>query len=152
MAMQRQGRPRKKTVDAQHVINFSSIQSLENKICVINGTNLRKLRDGLGICSPGIIVPGQRIRKHFGKVVRRSLLDICDRNILASAVTRRNHLLLVLTENFLDKGVRKLAKSLSELPGKTVEAAIKKPQFPRLKMINCISELENGPGKKCPGA
>ena len=111
-----------------------------------------QLRNGLRLSPPGIIVPAHGIRQPFWEVVRRALLDICDRNILTSEVIGHNQLISVITENFLDKGVRKLAKSLSELPGKTVEAAIKKPQFPRLKMINCISELENGPGKKCPGA
>ena len=32
---------------------------LDSKICVLDGTNLRQLREGLGLCSPGIILQGK---------------------------------------------------------------------------------------------
>ena len=47
---------------------------LENKICVLDGSNLRTLRDGLGLCSPGIITPGGRQSKPFWKVAKNDPL------------------------------------------------------------------------------
>ena len=38
-------------------------------------------------------------------------------------------------------------KCLSELPGKTAETAIKKPQCPRLNPLSAIAVLENDTGK-----
>ena len=45
------------TVASLSEIDFSITQSRDNEICVIGGTNLRQLRDGIGLCSPGIIEP-----------------------------------------------------------------------------------------------
>ena len=78
-------------------------------------------------------MPANRIRKPFWKLISKSLLDICDRNILISEVIRSGNLLSVLTENFLDKGVQKLAECLSELAGKTADSVIKKQQCFLLK-------------------
>ena len=97
------GRGSQETVEAP-VRECSSAQYLDNKIFVLDGTNSRKLRDGRGLCSPGIIVQDQRIRQPLRNAVRRSLLDICHRNILTSEVIMRNRLTSVLTEHFLDKG------------------------------------------------
>ena len=94
------GKGSRETAESPPVIDFAYIQSLDNKICVLDGTNLRQLIDGLGLCWPGITVPAQMIHTPFWKVVRRSLLDICDRTILKSAVIRHNLLLSVLTETF----------------------------------------------------
>ena len=77
---------------------------------------------------PGIIVQAQGIRIPSRNVKRGSLLDICDRNISTSEVIRHNHMISVLTGNFLDEWVRGLAKRLSELPVRAAEAVIKKPQ------------------------
>ena len=81
-------------------------QSLDNEICVLDGTSIREMRDVLGLCTPGIIVPAKRLRKAFSEIIRKSILDICDRDVLTSEVTRSNNLLIVLAGNFLDKGVQ----------------------------------------------
>ena len=39
---------------------------LDSKICVLDGTNLTQLRDGLGLCSPGIILLGKDDPKWSG--------------------------------------------------------------------------------------
>ena len=36
------------------------------KVCVLDGSNLGILRDGLGLCAPGIDPPEDRSPKHFG--------------------------------------------------------------------------------------
>ena len=113
------------TSEAPMVPGFPSTHSLGREMCVLDGTNLRRLRDGLCRFSPGIILQAKRLRKHFWKIIRSSLLDICDRNILTSEVIRSNSAISVITENFLDKWVRTLAKYLSELPGKTDDAVVK---------------------------
>ena len=90
-----------------------------------------QLRGELRLFSPGVIVPAKRLRKPFWEVVRCSLLDICERNILTSEVTGPNKLRIVLTGNFLAEEVRKLANCLSEFPGKTAEAVVRKTKcFP----------------------
>ena len=51
------------TVGAPRVTEFSAIRSLDNEICDLDGTNLRNLRDELGLCAPGVIAPAKRLRK-----------------------------------------------------------------------------------------
>ena len=57
------------TAEAPLVTEFSSIRHLGSRICVLDGTYLTRLRDGLCRCSPGIIVPAKRLRKHFWGLV-----------------------------------------------------------------------------------
>ena len=57
-------------------------------------------------------------------------------------------LLKALRGKFLDKGVQMLMGCLSNLPGKTAGAVIKKPQSFRLRLISSLSELENDADKK----
>ena len=121
------------TVASPSFLDFSYMETMGNKICALDGTNLRRLRDWLFLRSPGIIEHVQRIRKHCWNVMSRSLLDICDRNILASDVIRPNNILSAPTENFLAKWGQSLTNCLSELSGRTAEAATEKPQFARLK-------------------
>ena len=78
----------------------STNQSIVSKSCVLGGANLRQLRDGLGLCSPGIIQPGERQRKTFWKAIRKVLSEVCGRNILTSELIRSADLLKVLKENF----------------------------------------------------
>ena len=77
---------------------------LDSKICAIDGTNLRQLRDGLGICSPGIIIPEEWQSETFWKAIGKSLLEIRNPDILTSEQIRSADLLKVLREKFLDKG------------------------------------------------
>ena len=60
------------TSEAPHLTaqEFSKNKSSDSKICVLDGTNLRQLRDGLCLCSPGIVEPGTRQRKTFWKAIR----------------------------------------------------------------------------------
>ena len=51
-------------------------QSLDSKICVLDGTNLRQLRDGLGLCSPVIIQPGERQCKKFWNEISKVLSEV----------------------------------------------------------------------------
>ena len=45
----------------------------ENKICALDEPNLKHLRDGLGLCSPCITIPGKRQSESFRTVVRNAL-------------------------------------------------------------------------------
>ena len=112
------------------VQEFASIHSLDSKICVLEGGNLRQLRDGLGLCSPAIIQPEQRQRKTFWKAISKVLLDVCDRNILTSEVTRSEKMMKALQEKFLDKLAQKLMGRLSNFQAKAVETAITNLNFP----------------------
>ena len=120
------------TSEAPPVTGLAPTHCLGNKICVLYVSNLRRLRYGLRLFFPGVIMTSKRIRKPYRGVIGKSLLDIRDRNILTSEVIRSSNMRTVLTENFLDKGARKLAVRLSELPGKTAASVIKKPQCFRL--------------------
>ena len=88
------------------VRGFSPKQSLDSKICGLEGTNLRQLRDGLGLCSPAIIQPGKRQRKTFWNAISKVLLEVCGRNILTSEVIRPPKPVEGVTRKFLDKGCR----------------------------------------------
>ena len=48
------------------VQEFPPNKSLDSKICALEGANLRQLRDGLGLCSAGIIQPGEDNAKRSG--------------------------------------------------------------------------------------
>ena len=132
----------------QRYKNSPTTHSMDNKICVLDGTNLRQLRDGLSLCSPGIVEPGERLRKAFWKEIGKLLLAVCGRNSLTSEIIRSPNVLNALRENFLDEGVQKLVECQSSLSGKAANAAIKKPQCNRLEILDCLAELENEPGKK----
>ena len=80
--------------------------SIDSKIRVLGGTNFRKLRDGLSLCSPGIVEPAKRQRKPCWKLLSQLLLEVCDHNILTSEVIRSTNLFSVLQENFLDEGCK----------------------------------------------
>ena len=56
------------TVEAPHLTVQESPQthSLDSKICALDGTNLTQLRDGLCLCSPGIVEPGKDNAKRSG--------------------------------------------------------------------------------------
>ena len=81
---------------------------LDSKICALDGTNLRQLRDGLGLCSPAIVLPEQRQPKTPREAIRKVLLEVSDRDILTSERSRSTDMLKALQEKFLDKWVRKL--------------------------------------------
>ena len=85
------------------VQEFSTSQSLHSKICVLRGTDLRKLRDGLGLCSPGIIQPEERQRKAFWKEIRKVLSEVCGRNISTSELIRSTGLIKGLKGECIDK-------------------------------------------------
>ena len=121
---------------------------LDSKICVLDGTNLRQLIDGLCLCPPGIILPGQRQSKMFWKAISKALLEVCNIDLLTSDKIRSAGMLEVLQEKVLDKGAKILMKCLSNLPGKTVGEVVKKPQRFRLQFIRSLAELENDPDKK----
>ena len=88
----------------QSVIDSSSSQSPDGDISVTDGTNLRHLRGGLGLCAPGIPSPAFRAPKPFRKAVRSTLLSVCNINLLTPEKIRPIDLLNVIKENFLDKG------------------------------------------------
>ena len=101
----------------QAVAEFTPTHSIDRKICALGGTNLRQLRDGLGLCPPGIIETAERLRKPFWKVISKLLLEVSDHNILTSEVLWSKDILIALQENPLDKGARELVGRLSKLPG-----------------------------------
>ena len=129
------------------VREFYQNQSLDSKICVLDGTNLRHLREGLCLCSPAIIQLGKRQRKTFWKAISKVLLEVCSRNILTSEVIASTNLMQALREKSLDSGVRKLTECLSNLPGNSVGAVIKRPQCFRLRLLGCLAELANDADK-----
>ena len=49
------------------VQGFPLTHCIDSEICVLDGTNLRQLSDGLGLRPAGIIEPAQRLRKQFWK-------------------------------------------------------------------------------------
>ena len=58
------------------------------------------------------------------------------------------NMLSVLRGNFLDRGVRKLVGRLSEFPGKTAGAVVKKPQCFLPQILAWLAGLENDHGWK----
>ena len=92
------------TAASPSVLDLSTIQTLDNIIFVLDGTNLRQLRDGLCLCAPGIVEPAKRQRKTFWEAITKLLLEVCDRNILTSEKIRSPHLLNLIRGNFLEKG------------------------------------------------
>ena len=64
------------------VQEFPMTHSIDSEICVLDGTNIRQLRDVLGLRPAGIIEPAQRLRKQFWKEISKLVLEACDRNIL----------------------------------------------------------------------
>ena len=121
---------------------------LENKISALDGTNLRRLRDGMGLRPPpGIIIPGERNPGPVRIAIRNDLLEICNPDLLPPGQLRSTSLLGVLQEEYLDKVVRKLTDCLSEFPGKTAGPVIRKPQRFCLKFLSALSDLANGTGK-----
>ena len=67
------------------VIDLASPQSLDRKICVLGGSNLRHVGDGLGLCSPGILGRAFGVRNSLWKSIRAALLSVCNTDILSSA-------------------------------------------------------------------
>ena len=55
----------------QQVKENSHPSIIGEKICVLDGSNLRPLRDGLGLCSPGVIPQENRPPKPFWETVKR---------------------------------------------------------------------------------
>ena len=84
----------------------------------------------------------------FRKSISKALLEVCNSDFLTSERIRSAGLLKALQEKFLDKGAQILMECLSNLPGKTVETVIKKPQCSRLRLISSLAEVENDPDKK----
>ena len=74
------------------------------KVCVLDGSNLRILRDGLGLRSPGIIPPEKRSSKPFWDSVKESLSTICNKSMIKQDELRSPSLVSLLQENFLEKG------------------------------------------------
>ena len=97
--------------------------------------------------SPGVINPDERQTKIIWTEIRNVLLEVFARNILTSGIIRSADVLKALKGKFLDKGARKLMRSLSILPGKTVDPVIESPRCFRLRLVSCLAELENDPCK-----
>ena len=76
----------------------SSNLSLDSEICVLDGKNIRRLRGGLGLCSPGIIKQGGP-RKKFWLTIRETLLEVFGRNVITSEIIRHPNLLTPLKGN-----------------------------------------------------
>ena len=87
-----------------HVRETCHPSIIGEKIGVLEGPNLRSLRDGLGLRSPGIIPPEKRQPKPFRKAVRNALTSICNRDLIASGDLRSANLLSILQGKFLEKG------------------------------------------------
>ena len=82
------------------VIGFSITRSIDRGIAVLDGANLRPLRGGMGLRSPGILEPAYRVCNPFWKAVRYSLFPTCSKDILTSATIMYTALLNVLEEKF----------------------------------------------------
>ena len=95
-----------RTGDADTVRGTFYNPFLDSKICVLDGTNLRHLRGGLGICSPGIILPGKRQPKMPRKAIRKALLEVCNSDFLTSEQIGSAGMLKVLQGKFLDEGCK----------------------------------------------
>ena len=74
------------------------------KVCVLDGSNLRILRDCLGLCSPGIIPPENRSSKPFWNTIKESLSTICNKSMFKQDELRSSSLVSLLEGNFLEKG------------------------------------------------
>ena len=70
------------------VIDFPSPQSLDGKIYVLDGTNIRHIGGGLGICPTGIKAPAFSVSGPFQKAVISTLLSVCNINLLTSEKIR----------------------------------------------------------------
>ena len=79
------------TTATPSVIDLSWPQSLDRKIYVLGGTNLRHLGVGLGLCSPGIIDPPFRVGKPSWVAIRSALLCVCTMDILTSEKSGLQH-------------------------------------------------------------
>ena len=73
------------------------------------------------------------------KSIRSTLLSVCCLSLITSEKIGPIDLINVLKVNLLDKGVRNLGDCISELTGKKVGTAIKKPQCFTLEFIKCLS-------------
>ena len=71
------------------------------EICVLGGSNLRILRGGLGLCSPGIIPPENRSSKPFWAIIKkRSLSTTCNKSMFKQDELRSSSLVSLLQEIF----------------------------------------------------
>lgn len=134
----------------QSVIDFAPPRSLDREIYVLRGTTLRRLRGGLGLCSPCILEPAYRVFRAIWNPIR-SLLSVCNKDILTSEAIRSTDLLNVLNKTLLDNGVQNLGGCLSEFPRGEIAAVVKKPQCLRLEFAKCLEELDNGADSKFLG-
>ena len=124
--------------------------SLDRGISVLGGRNLRHLRGCLGLCSPCILEPAYRVFRAIWNPIR-SLLSVCNKDILTSEAIRSTDLLNVLNKTLLDNGVQNLGGCLSEFPRGEIAAVVKKPQCLRLEFAKCLEELDNGADSKFLG-
>ena len=84
----------------QQVKDVSYVTSDSEKIYVLDGANIRNLRDGLGLCSPGIIPRNERASQPFWETIKKSLLTVCNKRMFSKNDLRSPNLLTRLKESF----------------------------------------------------
>ena len=104
--------------------------TIGEKICVLDGPDLRSLRDGLGLRSPWIIPPEKRQSKPFWNVKRNVLTSICNKDLIAPNDLRSTNLLSILQEKFLEKRVRKLTNFYRNCQGRRRVHSLKNLNVP----------------------